>query len=147
VAGDFIDPIDWGVTTAAGAGIERAVQARADLRFRKSGRIPCGVRVLDGNQPGLSGRWRVGVASVSHRRLDFRRRWWRALGECPPIEVFAVHGPPRGRSSDEVLKLPGSIVQVQTSTATLEWALNERYQSAVFARLEVAYWEAEETAE
>ena len=90
----------------------------------------------------------MGVASVAPRRLDFRRRWWRVLGECPPIEVFTVHGPPRGRFSDEVLKLPGSIVQVQTSTATLEWALNERYQSAVFAQLEVAYWDpTEETVE
>jgi len=120
---------------------------RADRRFRKSGRVQCGLRVIDGNQPGLSGRWRLGVASVSPRRLDFRRRWWRVLGECPPIEVFAVHGPPRAPFGDEILKLPGSVVQIQTPTATLEWALHDRYQSAAFARLEVAHWvPAEETA-
>jgi len=88
------------------------------------------------------------VASFSPRRLDFRSRWRRWLGECPPIEVIAVHGPPRAPSSDEILKLPGSIVQIQTPTATLEWALYGRYQSAAFARLKVAHWApAAETAE
>jgi hypothetical protein len=88
------------------------------------------------------------MASFSPRRLDFRRRWWRVLGECPPIEVIAVHGPPRAPSGDEILKLPGSIVQIQTPIATLEWALHARYQPAAFARLKVAHWvPAAETAE
>jgi hypothetical protein len=88
------------------------------------------------------------VASFSPRRLDFRRRWWRVLGECPPIEVFAVHGPPRAPSGNEILKLPGSVIQIQTPTAILECALHERYQSAVLARLEIPHWLlAEETAE
>jgi hypothetical protein len=88
------------------------------------------------------------VASFSPGRLDFRRRWWRVLGECPPIEVIAAHGPSRAPFGDEILNLPGSIVQIQTPTAILEWALHDRYQSAAFARLEVAHWvPAEETAE
>jgi hypothetical protein len=95
------------------------------------------------------------VASISPRRLDFCRRWWRALGECPPIEVLAVHGPPRAlRGSpgspfgDEILKLPGSVVQIQTPAAVLEWSLDERYQSAAFALLDVAHWvPAEEPSE
>jgi hypothetical protein len=148
VANDFADPVEWGLANAAGAGIERVANMRANRRFRKSGRVQCGLRVIDGNQPGLSGRWRVGVASFSPRSLDFRRRWRRVLGECPPIEVIAVHGPPRAPSGDEILKLPGSIVQIQTPTATLEWALHDRYQSAAFARLKVAHWvPAEETAD
>jgi hypothetical protein len=148
VASDFTDPVEWGLANGAGAVIRRAADMRADRRFRKSGRVQCGLRVIDGHQPGLAGRWRVGVASFSPQRLDFRRRWWRVLGECPPIEVFAVHGPPRAPSGDEILKLPGSVIQIQTPTATLEWALHERYQSAVIARLEIAHWvPAEETAE
>jgi len=120
---------------------------RADRRFRKSGRVQSGLRGIDGNQPGLSGRWRLGVASLSPRRLDFLRRWWHVLGECPPIEVFAVHGPPRAPFGNEILKLPGNVVQIQTPIATLEWALHERYQSAAFARLKIAHWvPAEETA-
>jgi hypothetical protein len=80
--------------------------------------------------------------------LHFRRRWWRARGECPPIEILAVHGPPRVPSGDEILKLPGSVVQVQTPSAVLEWALHGRYQSPAFARLEVARWvSGEETAD
>jgi len=155
VADDFVDPVDWGLANAAGFGIGRVTTMRADRRFRKSGRVQCGLRIIDGNQPGLSGRWRLGVAYVSPRRLDFRRRWWRVLGECPPIEVLAVHGPPRAPCGsprapfgDEILKLPGSIVQIQTPAAVLEWALRDRYQSAAFARLEVAHWvPAEEAAE
>jgi hypothetical protein len=140
VASDFTDPVEWGLANAAGAGIGRVAMMHADRRFRKSGRVRCGLRVIDGNQPGLSGRWRVGVASFSVRRLEFLRRWWRVLGECPPIEVIAVHGPSRAPSGDEILKLPGSIVQIQTPTATLEWALHVRYQSAAVAQLKVAQW-------
>lgn len=148
VANDFVDPLEWGLANAAGAGIGRAANMRADRRFRKSGRVKCGLRVVEGNQLGLSGRWRVGVASVSRRRLGFHRRWWRVLGECPPIKVLAVHGPPRAPSGDEILKLPGSVVRIQTPTATLEWALHDRCQSAAVARLEVAYGvPAEETTE
>ena len=155
MADDFVDPVDWALSNAAGFGIGRAVTMRADRRFTKSARVRCGLRVIDGNQPGLSGRWRLGVASVSPRRLDFRRRWWRVLGECSPIEVVAVHGPPRAPSGsagspfgDEILKLPGSVVQVQTPAATLEWSLRDRYQPAAFARLEVAHWvPPEDTAE
>ena len=48
----------------------------------------------------------------------------------------------------EILKLPGGIVQVQTPTANLEWALPDRYQSAAVARLKVAHWvPVEDTAE
>ena len=145
---DFLDPADWGLANAAGWGIGRVARMRADRLFRKSGRVQCGLRVIGGNQPGLSRRWRLGVASVSPRRLDFRRRWWRVLGECPPIEVLAIDRPPRALTRDEILKLPGSVVQIQTPAAVLEWSLGDRYQSAVFARLKVAHLEsAEETAE
>jgi hypothetical protein len=146
VADDFIDPVDWGLANAAGFGIGRAVTMRADHRFRKSGRVQCALRVIEGDQPGLSSRWRLGVASVYPRRLNFRRRWRRVLGEDPPIKVLAVHGPPRAplgspRSpfGDEILKLPGSVVRIQTPSAMLEWALHSRFQPAAFARLKVDY--------
>jgi hypothetical protein len=148
MASDFTDPVEWGLANAAGAGIGRVAMMHADRRVKKSGRVRCGLRVIDGNQPGLSGRWRVGVASFSVRRLEFLRRWWRVLGECPPIEVIAVHGPSRAPSGDEILKLPGSIVRIQTPTATLEWALHVRYQSTAVAQLKVGQWvPAEETAD
>jgi hypothetical protein len=121
---------------------------RADRRFRKSGRFQCGLRVIDGHQPGLSVRWRVGVAFASPRCLDFFWRWWRVLDECPPIEVLAVREPPRAPLGNEILKLPGGVVQIQTPAANLEWALHDRYRSEVFARLEVVPWvPAEETPE
>ena len=144
VDGDFVDPLDWGLSNAASYGIARVAAMRADRRFRKSGRVKCGLRIIDGDQPGLSGRWRVGMAFLSPRRLDFRRLGWRVLGQCPPIEVIAVHGPPRAPVGDEILKLPGSVVQVQTSAAVLEWALSERYHSAVLVRLRVDPWDLAE---
>jgi hypothetical protein len=146
--GDFTDPVEWGLANAARAGIGRAANMRADRKFRKSGRAQCGLRVIDGNQPGLSGRWRVGVASFSARRLTFRRRWRRILGECPPVEVLAINGPARAPAGNEVLKLPGSVVQILTPTATLEWALRDRYRPAAVARLKVTLRvPAEEAAE
>jgi len=69
--------------------------------------------------------------------LNFRRRWWRGPGDCPPIEVLAIHGPPRVPSSAEILKLPGSIVRIEAPAAILEWAFHDRYHSAVFERLKV----------
>jgi hypothetical protein len=148
MAGDFADPVEWGLANAAGAGLGRAALMRDSRRFRKSGRVRCGLRVIDGHQPGLSGRWRVGAASFLPRRLHFLRRWRRVLGGCPPVEVVAVHGPPRVPSGREILKLPGSIVQIRTPAATLECALPDRYQPAAWARLKVAYrLPAEETAE
>lgn len=147
MADDFVDPVDWGLANAAGFGIGRVAAWRADRRFLASGRVRCGLRVIDGTQPGLSGRWQAGVASVSRRRLEFRRRGWLVSGACPRIKVLAVHGPPRApRGSprspfgDELLKLPGSIVQIQTPAAVLEWSLHDRYQSAAIARLGFAHW-------
>jgi hypothetical protein len=80
---------------------------------------------------------------------------WLVFGECPSIQVLAIHGPPRAPSGslrspfgDEILKLPGSVVQIQTPVAVLEWSLHDRFQSAVFARLKVVYGvPMEETAE
>lgn len=147
VTDDFVDPADWGLANAARFGMGRMAALHADRRFRESGRVQCGVRVIDGKQPGLSGRWQVGVASVSRRRLTFRRRGWWVFRECPPIQVLNVYGPPRAphgspRSpfGDEILKLPGSIIQVQAQTAVLEWALHHRYQSAAIARLGFDRW-------
>lgn len=148
VSNDFVDPVEWGLANAARAGIGSATNMYADRRFRKSGRIRCGLRVIGGNQPGLSARWRVGVGFFSGRRLNFRYRWRHVLGECPPIEVVAVHGPPRLPTGNEVLKLPGSVVRIRTPTATLEWSAHDRYRSAAVGRLKIDYGVlAEETAE
>jgi hypothetical protein len=60
------------------------------------------------------------------------------LGTCPPIEVVAIHGPARAPVGKEILKLPGNIAQILTPTATLEWAIRDRYRPAAIARLKVA---------
>lgn len=151
---DFVDPVDWGLAHAARFGIGRVAAVRADRRFRDAGRVRCGLRVIDGNLPGLSGRWRVGVALVTRRRLAFRRRGGWLLGGCPPVRVLAVYGPPRAPAGsarspfgDEILKLPGSVLRIQAPGAVLEWALPDRYQAAAIARLGLGGWvPAEEAA-
>jgi hypothetical protein len=144
---DFVDPVDWGLAHAARFGIGRVAAARADHRFRESGRVPCGLRVIDGNLPGLSRRWRVGAALVTRRRLVFWRRGGWLFGGCPPVRVLAVYGPPRAPAGsvrspfgDEILKLPGSVLRIQTPDAVLEWALPDRHQSAAIARLGLDGW-------
>lgn len=64
VSDDFIDPLEWGLANAANARYFRAVNMRAERRIRKSGRFQCGLRVIDGSQPGLSGRWQTPSATL-----------------------------------------------------------------------------------
>jgi hypothetical protein len=79
------------------------------------------------------------ASTLSPGRLDFRPRWQWAFGGGVVIEVLGVHGSPRLPGSNEILKLPGPIVQVKTSTGTLEWAVNVRYGPDAIARLGVEY--------
>lgn len=83
-------------------------------------------------------RWQQGVAALSAGRLEFRRRWWRAFTRCPPVEVVAVHGPVRGPTADEIFKVPGPIMQVQTPTAVLECGILNGYLQTALDLLGVA---------
>jgi hypothetical protein len=131
-------PSDFGgdVLATAADGIARK---RADRRFASEGLVTCSLRVIEGSQDGLGGRWRSGVAAVFPGRLDFRRSWWRGPGKVPPLQVTAVLGPARLPLAEERLKLPGGIVGVQTPTAVLEWSVPGRYRPAAIERLEVPY--------
>ena len=78
------------------------------------------------------------MAALSAGRLRFRRRWWRAFTSCPPVEVVAVRGPVRGPAANEIFKVPGPIMQVQTTTAVLECGVLGGYLPAALDLLGVA---------
>jgi len=128
------DPIADGLLQG---GIDAALGAH-HRRLARRGRVPCSLRVISGNQAGLSRRWQQGVAALSAGRLRFRRRWWRAFTSCPPVEVVAVRGPVRGPSANEIFKVPGPIVQIQTPTAVLECGILNGYLQTALDLLGVA---------
>jgi hypothetical protein len=135
-------PDDFGASELLAAAVGGVARRRADRRFTEAGIVSCSLKVIGGSQDGLSSRWQQGTAAVSSARIDFRRSWRsRAFGKCPPIEVMAVCGPVRLPSADEVLKVRGEIIQIQTPTATLEWSVHSRYRSAAIAQLKVGYCE------
>ena len=117
------DPIADGLLQG---GIDAALGAH-HRRLARRGRVACSLRVISGSQAGLSRRWQQGVAALSPGRLGFRRRWWRAFTSCPPVDVVAVRGPVRGPAADEIFKVPGPIIQVQTPTAVLECGIFSDY--------------------
>jgi hypothetical protein len=99
---------------------DRLRKGGADRR----GRLPCALRVLEGDQTGLRRRWRHGKAAVSPGRLDFFPR--RLLARRTTIHVDSVsrlHGrQPRGAEAWSVSPRT-RIVEVCTGGATLEWAV------------------------
>jgi hypothetical protein len=102
------------------AAAERLRKGGVDRR----GRLPCALRVLEGDQAGLRRRWRHGKAAVSPGRIDFFPR--RPLAREITIPVHSVsrlhERQPRGAEAWWVS--PRSrIVEVRTATAILEWAI------------------------
>jgi hypothetical protein len=88
------------------------------------GRVACSIRVMSGHQPGLSSRWRIGVAAVSPGRLDFTPQSWQ-LKATRPVTHIVILGAGRPPSGEELPCLPGDsrITDLQTPTATLGWAV------------------------
>jgi hypothetical protein len=88
------------------------------------GRVACSLKVLSGRQPGLSSRWRNGVAVISPGRLDFTPQPGQ-LRANHPLTHIVVLGGGRLPSGEELPRLPGDcrIFELQTPTAKLGWAV------------------------
>jgi hypothetical protein len=88
-----------------------------------------GLRVVDGNQPGLGRRWRHGVGTLAAGRVEFRGTVGgvRFLRRAPiTIEVMQIdRDAPRTTGLREAWSVrPGiEVVQLITPTARLEWAV------------------------
>ncbi len=127
---------EWLVDGLLRVPIERFKRWRADRRM-SSGRVDCALKVVSGSQRGLSRRWRQVVATVSPGRLDVRGHWWRLFRAIPSVSVLAVGDPIRRPSGKESWSLAARcrIVEIQTPTATLGWALLDDYLQAAVQQL------------
>jgi hypothetical protein len=110
---------------------------RADRRMSR-GRFDCALKVISGGHRGLSQRWRHVAATAAPGRLDIRGHWWRLFRAIPPITVIDVRGPVRPPSARENWSLAGScrIIEIQTPTATLGWAVPGHYLPGALERLQ-----------
>jgi len=100
---------------------------RADRAVQQS-RLECGLRVIEGHEPGLGQRWVHGVAELSPGFLRFNPR-----GPLRSPTTIVVRGvsrahqrQPHGREAWAV-NAQCRIVEVQTPNATLEWAILDRH--------------------
>ncbi len=117
--------------------VERLRRRTADRRMSR-GRLDCAFKVVSGSQGGLSRRWRHVRATVSPGQLDARGHWWRLFRALPTVSIVAVRGPARLPTSAENWSLAAScrIVELQTPTAILNWAVIGDYLAAALAQLQ-----------
>jgi hypothetical protein len=92
-------------------------------------RVECGFRVVEGEQGGLTDRWRHGSAVVASGEVTFTGTVGgvRFLKRRPVrIDVLGVDdSAPREPSGGEIVSVNphARVVRVRTPTAVLEWAL------------------------
>lgn len=117
--------------------IERLRRRAADRRMSR-GRLDCALKVVSGGQAGLSRRWRHVRAAVSPGRLDARGHWWRLFHAIPTVSIVAVRGPVRLPAAEEKWSLAATchIVELQTPTAIVSWAVIGDYLPGALARLQ-----------
>lgn len=98
-------------------------------RYSRRGQVECGFRVVDGQLPGLTGRWRHGVATLGLKEIAFvgtvgglrflKRRPVRFAVEH--VDRSDLHQP----TGLELLSVnpAASVVRLTTPSAILEWAV------------------------
>lgn len=108
--------------------------------------IPSALRIVRGEQPGLTGSWRHGVATVSSGRIQLRRNLWQFRFANPFATAIDIQV--EGTSSERDEPAPSeramdwwsvdsglSVVTLMTSSATLYWALPEESVELALSRL------------
>lgn len=99
-------------------------------RYRAHGEAECTLRVLDGEQAGLSNRWRHGrfrltAGHISHAAYLWQIRLANPLVDSIEIEVVSLDPAPTRPALRQAWSVnPGlHVVAIQTATAALAWAL------------------------
>lgn len=93
---------------------------RKRAKAAQRGVFVCGLRVISGNQPGLSGEWLVGEWAIRSGRLSMEK-------VVVPI-VETVAGSRRLAKLNEIVGVDDTIiVTVRTETAVLEWSMLSRF--------------------
>jgi hypothetical protein len=121
-----------GLVGALGGRLRRERTERA----LDAGWLTCALKVTSGRQQGLSGRWRHVLAGISPGSLDCRGLWYRP-GQIGNLQLTGVRGParPPARMERFALSADCRIVQVQTPTATLSWAILDRHVEWTLTRI------------
>ena len=117
----------------AGLAGQRLRAWRTD-RTLGQGWLTCALKVTSGSAPGLSGRWRHVLARVTPGRFDCRGQWYRP-GDIGSLTVTGISGSWRRPQGAEKWALSSDcrIVDVQTPTATLSWAILSRHIDGALA--------------
>ncbi len=127
---------DIAQTLAESLGISWGKQRRAN-RLAKVGSLPCGLRVVYGDEPGLSPDWRNGVARLRPGLLMFTPN--SKGSECAIVLSAVDEHHTRQPTSKEIWRSvnpDSTIIGVSTLTARLEWAFAKRQLDWVLSEVE-----------
>lgn len=115
--GDLLSGLFGGVL--GGSLSDRLSQRRA-CRLREQRRVECALRIEDGHHPGLTHKWRHGVADLSAGVIDMG---WASV-EVWSLDAASVRRP----SAREAWSVsPGCrLIRVESPTAALEWAIPDK---------------------
>jgi hypothetical protein len=99
-------------------------------RHRARGEAECALRVLEGEQVGLSTRWRHGRSRLTPKHISHTPYLWQLrlpnlLVDSIEIDVVSLDPSPTRPALRQAWSVnPGlQVVGIQTATATLAWAL------------------------
>lgn len=136
----------WIVVALAGAALAGAAMAfRAARRDAAAGRFEVALRVVDGTQAPLTGRWRHGVLSPFPGRLSFRPggpgglRLPRGRPFDVPVASVAAHERSHpARRQMWTIDPSLHVVRLTTPTGTVELAAHPAELDRVLSRLAAA---------
>jgi hypothetical protein len=114
-------------------------------RLAETSETECGFRVISGDQPGLTRRWRHGRARVTHGVIDFRpgigmgmrisrprQPWLRLLVE----DATRAQERTAGLAESWSVSSTGRILEVKTPTALLEWVVVPTQRDGLLAQVQ-----------
>jgi hypothetical protein len=118
------------IASFVGGYIADGFIARKRGKAAQHGEFVGGLRVMSGNQPGLSGEWLAGEWSIRSGRLT--------MGKVVVPIVETVVGSRRPARLNEILGVDDTIiVTVRTETAVLEWSMLRRFDGLALRALGV----------
>lgn len=103
---------------------------RRARRYARLGRAESGFRLIDGQQDGLSQRWRHGLATVEQGEITFvpylgSVRFLKRGQVQIPVTSVDRSAERRPKDTETFGVSPeAAVVRITTPTATLEWAMS-----------------------
>ncbi len=103
-----------------GGSLSDKLVDRKDRRLRREEQVECALRVVEGQQPGLSSRWGRGTATLSEGLIDMGWAWV----EVATAHLSSVRSPTAKESWSINPRM--KIVRLESATAVIEWAVPEK---------------------